>query len=714
MDYPELAARTRRFSHGTPRAVTVADDGSRVVFLRSGGPQDPADALWLLDLTSGEERLVADAATLLGADGDGAGLPPAERALRERLRLSAGGIGSYATDPAARVAVFPLAGRLFRADLVNGDVVEVSTVGPVVDPRPDPTGQRLAYVTDAGPRTRRGELRVIGPDGEDTLLAGEDSGVTWGLAEHIAAEEFARFRGYWWAPDGLSVLAARVDESRLPRWHLHDPADPASAPSSTAYPVAGGPNAEVSLHLLDLDGGWVDVHWDRETYPYLVSVDWAEAGPLITVLRRAQQHGLVLAVDPRTGETQVHAELADPRWVDPVPGTPAHLPDGRVLVGGELAHDGYDSRCLFADGTLLTPPSLYVRRVVGRLAPAGAGPVDLVVEGSDGEPSQRHLFRVRTVIGGGVDARRITQDAGWHTAAVGGDVLVVGHASLDHPGVRWTVRRGDVEVATLRSLAATPPYAPRPVLERVTDRRLPAAVLYPANHVAGRRLPVLLDVYGGPGHQEVVAARAAWLERQWWADAGFAVVTVDNRGTPGVAPSFEKAIHRRVADVVLTDQLDALDALAEKHPDLDLGRVGVRGWSFGGWLAGLAVLRYPDRFRCGIVGAPVTDWALYDTAYTERYLGLPEEGTDVYSHHSLVELAAEPPAGEDDRRPLLLVHGLADDNVVAAHTLRLSAALLSTGRPHSVLPLTGATHLAAGGVAERLLRLELDFLQIWL
>ncbi|MEU5565786.1 S9 family peptidase [Micromonospora musae] len=711
MDYPELAARTRRFSHGAPRAVSVADDGSRVIFLRSAGPEDPADALWLLDVASGEERLVADPAVLLGTDTGPATLSPGERALRERLRLSADGIGSYALDAAGRVAVFAIAGRLFRADLVHGDVVEVTTVGPVLDPRPDPTGVRLAYVTDAADGVRRGELRVVDADGTDTMLAGEDSGVTWGLPEHIAAEEFARFRGYWWAPDGRSVLAARVDESRLDRWHLHDPADPATPPTTVAYPRAGGPNAEVSLHLLDLDDGWVDVHWDRETYPYLTSVSWADGGPLITVLRRSQQHGLVLAVDPRTGETQVHAELADPRWVEPIAGTPAHLPDGRVLVGGELAHDGYDARCLFADGTLLTPPSLYVRRVVGRLPSAGAGAPDLLVEASDGEPSERHLFRVRTTIGGGVDARRLTSDSGWHTAAVGGDVLVVGSASLDHAGTRWTVRRGDDEVALLNSYAAVSPYSPLPLLERVTDRRLPSAVLYPNSYVTGRRLPVLLDIYGGPGHQEVVAARSAWLERQWWADAGFAVVVVDNRGTPGVAPSFEKAIHRRLADVILLDQVDALTALADKHPDLDLSRVAVRGWSFGGWLAGLAVLRHPELFRCGIAGAPVSDWGLYDTAYSERFLGMPDEGSDVYAHHSLVELAAEPVTDPAEARPLLLVHGMVDDNVVAAHTLRLSAALLSSGRPHSVLPLTGATHMAAGGTAERLLRLELDFLR---
>jgi dipeptidyl-peptidase-4 len=288
---------------------------------------------------------------------------------------------------------------------------------------------------------------------------------------------------------------------------------------------------------------------------------------------------------------------------------------------------------------------------------------------------------------------------------------VIGSLSLDHPGWAYRVFRGTDRVGEIASLAAAPPYAPRPVLERVTDRRLPTGVLYPRSHVGGRRLPVLVHVYGGPGHQEVVSARARWVERQWWADAGFAVVVIDNRGTPGVAPSFEKAVHRRFADVILADQVDALHALAGKHPDLDLGRVAIRGWSFGGWLAGLAVLRRPDVYHCGVAGAPVADWALYDTAYTERYLGLPGDNSEVYAHNSLVELAAEPVVRESDARPLLLVHGMVDDNVVAAHTMRLSAALLKSGRPHAVIPLTGATHMAAGGLAERLLRLELDFIR---
>ena len=699
MEYPELAARTRGFTAGAPRSVAVSADGARVFFLRSTGSTDPVTRLWMFDVADGSERLICDPADIPTA-GE---LPDAEKALRERLRLSAAGIGSYAIDAAGRVVAFPLAGTLVVADVVTGEVRPRVTTGSVVDPRPDPTGTKVAYVSNGG-------LHVLDLRTDvDVVLAAEvdASDVTWGLAEFIGAEEFGRFRGYWWAPDGRSVLAARVDNARVARWHLHDPADPASPSREIAYPAAGTANAEVTLHLLDLDGGWVDVHWDRETYPYLVSVAWSEVGgPLVTVLRRLQQHGLVLAVDPRTGETQVHAELADPRWVEPIDGSPRYLPDGRVLIGGELAHDGYDARCLFADGGLLTPVSLYVRRVCGQVG------TDLLVEASEGEPSEQHVYRVGTrPTLATVDVRRLTPDPGWHVGHAGGETVAIGALSLDHPGTRWTVYARGVEVGRLASHASPPPYAPRPVIERVTDRRLPTGVLYPRGHVAGRRLPVLVDIYGGPGHQEVLAARAYWHQRQWWADSGFAVVVVDNRGTPGVAPSFEKAIHRRVADVVLTDQVDALAALTEKHPDLDLTRVAVRGWSFGGWLAGLCALRRPDVYRCAIVGAPVADWSLYDTAYSERYLGLPGDAGDLYAHNSLLEAAGEPVVSPDDARPMLLLHGMVDDNVVVAHTMRLSAALLSSGRPHYVVPLTGATHMAAGGLSYRLLRLELEFLR---
>jgi dipeptidyl-peptidase-4 len=362
------------------------------------------------------------------------------------------------------------------------------------------------------------------------------------------------------------------------------------------------------------------------------------------VLRRMQQHGLVLAVDPRTGETQVHAELADARWVEPIPGTPRHLPDGRVLVGGELAHDGFDARCLFADGSLLTPPDLYVRRVVGTLPRAGApsGAPDLVVEGTESDPAQQSVFRVRTSLGGGgAEARKITATPGWHRAEARGDVLVI-------DDVVW---RGEARVTTLQSFAAQSPYHPQPVFERVTDRRLPAAVLYPSSFVGGAKIPVLVTLGDGPGHQQVVADPAAWQERQWWADNGFAVVSIDGRGTPGVAPSFEKVVYRRLADVSVTDQVDALLAVVGKHPDLDLTAVAVRGTGLGGWLAAMAVLRRPDVFHRGVARTPVTDWSRLPGPFAQRYLGDEADSPDVYAHHSLAEVAAQ----SDHSRPLLLI-----------------------------------------------------------
>jgi dipeptidyl-peptidase-4 len=218
-----------------------------------------------------------------------------------------------------------------------------------------------------------------------------------------------------------------------------------------------------------------------------------------------------------------------------------------------------------------------------------------------------------------------------------------------------------------------------------------------------------MDPYGGPHGPRVLAAHNAHLTSQWFADQGFAVVVADGRGTPGRSPAWEKAV-RDDLTLSLDDQVEALHALAGHFP-LDLSRVAIRGWSYGGWLAGLAVLRRPDVFHAGIAGAPVADWRLYDTHYTERYLGDPAANPAVYAHSSLVtDEGLSAPA--DPHRPLMIVHGLADDNVVVAHALRLSSALLAAGRPHEVLPLSGVTHMTPQEtVAENLLLLQVDFLK---
>jgi dipeptidyl-peptidase-4 len=681
--FPRQHARTQRFTLGEPRDVTVSRDGRRVVFLRSGGGDDPVTGLWVLDVGDASERLVADPRVLLD-DGGAGDLPDAERARRERARESARGITAYATDAAGTVAAFALEGRLFVGGLVSGRARPLDVDGPVVDPRPDPPATRVAYVS--GPTLRVAEL-----DGTSRVVAGDDEPdtVSWGSADFVAAEEMHRFRGYWWSPDGTTIAACRVDVAEVDEWYIADPSRPDLAPQAVRYPAAGTANPDVSLHLLGLDGSRTEVRWDRDALPYLAAVDWSDAGLTIQVQSRDQRTSAVLAVDVASGVTSELARDEDDAWVELVPGTPRRLADGTLVRAAD--RDG--SRRLVVGDEAVTPPDLQVRAV---LAIDGGTVVFQANELTDA--TEAHVWRY------GTDGELValTDEPGVHTAAAGGGTTVVRSATPDRPGARVATLDG-VELA---SHAERPSVVPNVELLTAGDElRLATAVLLPHDH-DGSPLPVLVDPYGGPHALRVTRAHNGFLTAQWFADQGFAVVVADGRGTPGRGSAWERAVHGDLATAPLDDQVTALHAAAERVPALDLGRVAIRGWSFGGYLAALAVLRRPDVFHAAIAGAPVTEWRLYDTHYTERYLGDPGTAGDAYDASSLLPLA--------DRleRPLLLVHGLADDNVVAAHTLRLSAALLAAGRPHEVLPLTGVTHMASQEVvAENLLLHQLAFLR---
>ena len=672
-------ARTRRFTLGEPRSFALARDGSRVAFLRSRAGDDPVNCLWVLDPVTGGERLVADPRQLPG-DGDD-DVPAAERARRERARESAGGIVTYAADRELRVATFALGGQLFVADVEGGAVEARATAGPVFDPRPDPTGARIAYCSGRSLFVDQAEVA-----GED------DPDVTWGQAEFVAAEEMARTRGYWWSPDGTRLAVTRVDVGPVARWHIADPAQPSSAPVEIAYPAAGTDNADVSLHIMDTDGGGrVEVTWHRERFPYLVNVVWTEGHPLtLLVQSRDQRDTNVLTADSDSGATTVAATQRDEHWVDLVEGVPGWLDDGRLV----MTADSEDTRRVTIDGEPVTPAGLQVRRVID------VGEDVLVAASSN--PADVHVWRVRA--DGAVE--RLSNGDGAHTAGRAGNVLVLSSVVPDEPGTVTTVGVEGGPRHEVRSFAATPVLRARPRFTKLGERRLPAAVVLPAGHEAGTKLPVVMDPYGGPGAQRVLHAHNSHLASQWLADQGFAVVVADGRGTPGRGPAWEREIAGDFATKPLEDQVDALHAAAAEHDDLDLDRVGIRGWSFGGYLAALAVLRRPDVFRAAVAGAPVTDWRLYDTHYTERYLGHPANASDAYERSSLLADA------EKLERPLLLIHGLADDNVVAAHTLQLSSALLAAGRPHTVLPLSGVTHMTPQEVvAENLLLLQVAFLR---
>ncbi len=672
--FPRLQARTRRFTLGAPRSVTISPDGARVLFLRSRGGTDPLTCLWTFDTGSGEERLVADPA-LLGEDGD---LPAEERARRERSREQAGGIVGYATDRDATTAAFALSGQLWVTSLTAPEPRLVTSPGGVIDPRPDPTGARVAFVSG-------GALYVVADGTTAPLVEPEADGVTYGLADFAAAEEMGRMRGFWWSPDGTALLVARVDTAPVRRWWIADPEHPERPPAAVAYPAAGTPNAAVTLEIVRLDGARTPVPWGDEEY--LATAGWDADGPLLSVQPRDQTRLRVVRADPGTGAVRTVHEQADPAWVDIVPGVPA-------TAGGLLTvevHDGAYRLCV--DGAPVTPPELQVREVLDVDG-------DTVLFAASDDPVAMGVWAYGP---GGVVP--VATGPGVHTARRAGGTLVLVRRDLHTDGARTTVHRDGVE-REIASFAASPGLVPNVALLTAGERELRTALVLPTGHVPGTPLPVLMDPYGGPHAQRVVAHRAAYLTSQWFADQGFAVVVVDGRGTPGRGPEFERAVHGDLAAPVLQDQVDALHAVAAEHPDLDLTRVGIRGWSFGGYLAALAVLRRPDVFHAAVAGAPVTDWALYDTHYTERYLGRPDTHPEAYARSSLI---ADAPALE---RPLLLVHGLADDNVVAAHTLTLSSALLAAGRPHQVLPLSGVTHMTPQEVvAENLLRLQVDFLR---
>ncbi|MGA5413104.1 prolyl oligopeptidase family serine peptidase [Streptomyces pseudogriseolus] len=693
--FPRRHARTLRFTLGAPRSFSVAPDGSRVVFLRSDSGTDRANALWVLDTDGGGERVAADPRALLG--GASEQLSAEERARRERSREGGAGIVGYATDAAVELAAFALSGRLFTAELRAGTARELRTPGPVIDPRPSPDGRHVAYVAE-------GALRVVSAEGADdrTLATPEGEDVAYGLAEFVAAEEMSRSRGFWWSPESDRLLVARVDDTPVRRWWISDPAHPEREPHHVRYPAAGTPNADVRLFVVDLAGARTEVSWDRARYPYLARVHWSAAGaPLLLVQARDQRAQLILAVDPDTGATRmVHAD-EDPDWLELFPGVPCWSPSGQLV---RIADEG-GARRLAVGERPLTGPQLHIRAVLDVsdddvLVSASAG-----AEAAAPEIGEVHVYRVNEL---GVE--RVSEEPGVHTAVRSGGVTVLVSATLDRPGSRVRVLRDGKQTATVPSYAEDPGLSPRVTLTQGGARRIPCAVLMPRDYAGDTLLPVLMDPYGGPHGQRVVAARNPYLTSQWFADQGFAVVVADGRGTPGHSPAWEKSVKDDIAAVVLQDQVDALHALAGDFP-LDLDRVAIRGWSFGGYLAALAALRRPDVFHAAVVGAPVTDLRLYDTHYQERYLGHPDEQPEVYRRNSLIDDAGLVDAA-GPHRPMMVIHGLADDNVVVAHSLRLSSALLAAGRPHEVLPLSGVTHMTPQEeVAENLLRLQLDFLR---
>ena len=678
MDFPRQQAVTHRFRLGLPRAFRISPDGTRVTFIRSSSGTDSVGSLW--ELTERGERLLVDGRDVIS----GGDLPAAEQARRERLRETTSGITTHSTDDAMTTSVFVVDGVPYAIDLTTSEPVarELPHPGPVVDPRISPDGRWLTYTSD---RT----LYLASLDGSTPAPLAEPEGdlECWGLADFIAAEELERTRGAWWLADSSGVLAELVDDSPVTVHWIADPAHPQREPHPHRYPAAGSANPSARLFHIALDGSRTEVIWDHETYPYLATVEPAQGSiAIVSVLSRDQTRQLILEVNE--GGTRVLRERQCAPWLTMQSGVPCMGPRGQLV---EIVAEG-DAFALVVDNVRLTPAGVNVDGVLEVTS-------DHLLVSASTDPRESHLASVSW----SGEFEWLTTGPGINAAVAGPGGTVRMHTDATHP-TTFTAE-------TLAFTGMIASHAEHPCVQThvefltVGDRGLQAALLLPTGHTAGTKLPVIMAPYGGPHAARVRYALGAYSADQWLADQGFAVVIIDGAGTPGRGPAWEFEISHDLASVILQDQVDGLHALAARNPDLDLSRVGITGWSFGGYLAALAVLDRPDVFHVGVAGAPVTDWALYDTAYSERYLGTPQDSPESYRATSLIERA------ERLTRPLLIIHGLADDNVLAAHSLRLSTALLGAGRPHSFLPLSGVTHMTPQlSVAENLLRLEVDFL----
>ncbi|WP_029606116.1 S9 family peptidase [Kozakia baliensis] len=675
-------ANTRNGTLGLPLHAQVAPDGQNIFFLRSG-PHDTALHLYRFDVrTHGLTELAAPDAK---SDDN---LSVEEKARRERARQSMTGITDFDLASDNRRLIASQGGKLLQIDTQTGKVTPIA--GEWIAPRLSPDGTHLAAV-------HQDDLYNIDlKSGRATrLTTGGSELVTHGLAEFAAAEELQRPDGAWWSPDGSTVLFEEADSRKVERHFIANPENPETSPVEFRYPRAGTNNADVKLGLVSAQGGqsrWVQ--WDHVAFPYLGRVVWRRDGGLfLVVLNRDQTRENLLSVDLRSGKTRLILEDQDKDWLDLTPmertgglDLPYALPGGDFLwaaqrgLSWQLERHGVDGRLkqtLTKDGL----PFLALMDVNGNNA----------VIASDAGRIDRKLYRLD------LDSGKTTPlaiEAGHHMARFTKDqhdVFVDAFNSAE--GRRRTLLRdtsGHI-VAELPSVAEPLPWHIHTEFTHAGSRSLDAVLIRPDNFDPAHRYPVVLSVYAGPGFKQVNHTPASYAEEQCLANQGYIVASLDGRGTPGRDHDFERATKNNLIDAPLEDQIAGLQALGARYKELDLTNVGVFGWSFGGYFTAMATIRRPDFFKVGVAGAPPVDFADYDTAYTERYLNTPQNDPDGYRQSNVLTYAAQL------KQPLLLMHGITDDNVYFENSMKLTQALLRAGKRYDLLLLPG-THMLSDPV----------------
>ena len=704
----------------------IAPDGSRVGFLRGKQRDRNRLDLWAYDIASGKTTLLVDSDDVLpGAEV----LSDAEKARRERQRIAAlSGIVDYQWSPDGKRLLFPLGGELYLYDLQKTGKAAVRKLthgeGFATDPKLSPEGGFVSFVRDRN-------LWVIDlADGKATQLTRDGSDTIGnGVAEFVADEEMDRHTGYWWAPDDSAIAFARIDETPVPVQKRYEVYPDRTDVVQQRYPAAGDPNVRVSLHVVSLNvegdvelNGRLqraqlylvkDIDLGKEQDIYLARVDWRDPKHLTFQRQSRDQHVLELIEADLDGDKQrVLATERSQTWV-PLHSDLHFLKDGRILWSSERS--GFEHLYLLsADGRKATPLT------------SGEWPVDsvLAVDEDAGQvyfaagkdtPTDAQVYRV-PLAGGAIE--RLSKTDGMHAAsfAKNASVYVDAWSNPQTPPQLELFRNDGSRIAALvENDLADPkhPYAPylqaqRPIefgTIKAADGKttLHYSLIKPSDFDPDKRYPVVVNVYGGPASQTV---KRAWAPdfNQYLAQRGYVVFSIDNRGTPRRGAAFGGALYRKQGTVEVEDQLKGVEWL-KSHSWVDGRRIGVFGWSNGGYMTLMLLAKASDQYACGVAGAPVTDWGLYDSHYTERYMGLPKTNPDGYREGRVLEHL------DGLKSKLLLIHGMADDNVLFTNSTVLMSALQQRGQPFELMTYPGAKHGLRGRDNLHRLRLTENFFE---
>ncbi|GAB2505621.1 S9 family peptidase [Lysobacter humi (ex Lee et al. 2017)] len=698
----------------------VAPDGRRVTFLRGKERDRNRLDLWAYEIDSGQTRLLVDSDDVLpGAEV----LSDEEKARRERQRIAAlSGIVDYQFSPDGQRLLFPLGGELYLYDLHKSgkDAVRKLTNGEgfATDPKISPAGRFVSFV-------RERNLWLIDlADGRAVQLTFDGSATIGnGVAEFVADEEMDRHTGYWWAPDDSAIAYARIDESGVPIQKRYEVYPDRTEVVEQRYPAAGDPNVRISLHVVRTDAlegraaitaGTRAVDLGRNPDIYLTRVNWRDPQRLTFQRQSRDQRVLeLIEADLASGRQRTLVTERSKTWV-PLHDDLRFLEDGSLLWSSERS--GFEH--------------LYVIDAKGRARALTSGDwqVDAVLavdeaaglvyfSGTKDTPTQSHVYRV-PLKGGAVE--RLTTAPGMHAASFAGNASVfVDNWSSPTLPPQLTLHRNDGSLiaSLVKNDLDDPkhPYAPyraahQPVefgTVKAADGRtdLHYSLIKPAAFDPSRTYPVVVYVYGGPASQTV---REAWAPdfNQYLAQQGYAVFSVDNRGTPRRGAAFGGALYGRQGTVEVDDQVAALRWL-KSQPWVADDKVGVYGWSNGGYMTLMLLARAPTEYACGVAGAPVTDWALYDTHYTERYMDLPKSNPAGYKAARVLEHIDGLVGPEAPR--LLVIHGMADDNVLFSNATVLMSALQQRAQPFELMTYPGAKHGLRGKDLLHRLRITEDF-----